>query len=254
MSDPLLWQLLLQLFLILVNAVFACAEIALISVNENKLEKDAETGNKNAKRLLGLKAQPEKFLATIQVGITFAGFLGSAFAADNFAGKLANFFSDKNIPFSISTIRTGSLIVITVLLSFFTMVLGELVPKRIAMRKAEKMAYAMTAFLWLISKIFSPAVWFLTAATNGILYLLHIDPKEEDAPVTEEDIRLLVDAGSLNGAIEENEKNIIQNVFEFDDRRVSEIMTHRKETVILWLKDESEVWDNAIIETIKIKK
>ncbi|GMO38200.1 MAG: hemolysin family protein [Termitinemataceae bacterium] len=250
-EDPLLFQILLQLILILINAVFAAAEIALISLNSQKLQKLSESANKNskrAKRLLVLKNTPEDFLATIQVGITLAGFLGSAFAADAFSDKLINFITQFNIPISIATIKTFSLIVITIIISFVTMVLGELVPKRIAMKKSESIALALSFFLLCISKILTPAVRLLTAATRGLLFLLHLDSKDDGETVTEEEILLMVDASSEKGEIEQSEKEIINNVFEFDDRIASDIMTHRLDTVMLNIKDSDDAWEKAIIE------
>jgi putative hemolysin len=246
--DPLLWQLLLQLGLILLNAVFASAEIALISLNETKLEKRAKEGNKSAKRLLSLVRRPEKFLATIQVCITLAGFLGSAFAADNFSAKLAAFFSSPKIPLSETALKTVSLVLITVVLSFITILLGELVPKRIAMKKAESLAYFLSWFISAVSKLLHPVVWLLSVASNLLLRAIGIDPKSEGELVTEEEIRLLVDAGSEQGAIEQNEKEIINNVFEFDDSCALDFMTHRLDAVLLFLKDDNKAWRETIVE------
>jgi putative hemolysin len=245
--DPLLCQLLLQFALILLNAVFASAEIALLSLNETKLEKRAKDGNKSARRLLPLIRQPEKFLATIQVGITLAGFLGSAFAADNFSNKLVLFLSSAKLPLSEAALKTISLVLITVALSFVTIVLGELVPKRIAMKKAERLAYILSFVILIISKIFHPVVWLLSKASNTILFALGINPNDGGGAVTEEEIRLMVDAGSEQGAIEQNEKEIIHNVFEFDDRNVSDFMTHRLNAALLFLKDDNQTWRETII-------
>lgn len=249
MSDPLLWQLLLQLCLILMNAVFACAEIAIITMNDNKLAKLTAAGDKRAIKLTNLTKSPAHFLATIQVGITLAGFLGSAFAADNFSHKIVNWLVDIGVRISASTLNTISLIVITLILSFFTLVFGELVPKRIAMRHAEKIALAISGFVHFISKIFAPLVWLLSASTNGMLRLLGIDPHAEDETVTEEEIRMMVDAGSENGTIDPSEKDFIQNVFEFDDITAEEIMTHRTEVALLWLDADDEEWNKIIIES-----
>jgi putative hemolysin len=245
-QDPLLYQLLLQLCLILLNAVFASAEMALISLNETKLEKRAKDGNKSAKRLLSLIKHPEKFLATIQVGITIAGFLGSAFAADNFSNKLVALLSSAKMPLSEPALKTVSLVLITIVLSFVTIVLGELVPKRIAMKKAEQLAYLMSFFIFIISKLFYPVVWLLGKASNAILFIAGINPNDSGESVTEEEIRLMVDAGSEQGAIEQSEKEIIHNVFEFDDSNAADFMTHRLDAVILFLKDDDEKWRETI--------
>lgn len=245
-SDPILWQIILQLVLIGVNAIFACAEIAVISMNDNKLAKMTAAGDKKAIRLSRLTSKPARFLATIQVGITLAGFLGSAFAADNFSGKLTQWLISIGVNIPAETLDTISVILITIILSYFTLILGELVPKRIAMRKAEQLALAMSGLVLVISKIFAPVVWFLTVSTNGMLRLFGIDPHAADEEVTEEEIRMLVDAGSENGAIDPEEKQMIHNIFEFDDTTASEIMTHRTEVSILWEDESDEQWEKTI--------
>ncbi|MEG6614393.1 hemolysin family protein [Pseudoclostridium thermosuccinogenes] len=248
-GDSIFWQLVLQLILILINAIFACAEIAVISMNDTKLSKLASKGNKRAKRLVKLTEQPSRFLATIQVGITFAGFLGSAFAADNFSDKLVNWLVGMGVEVSVKTLDTISVIVITLILSYFTLVLGELVPKRIAMKKADELALAISGLVYFISKIFAPLVSLLTASTNGILKLLGIDPNAEDDRVTEEEIRMMVQAGSEKGTIDQDEKEMIQNVFEFDDKTAGDIMTHRTEVSLLWLEESDEQWEKTITES-----
>ncbi|MDR3356716.1 MAG: hemolysin family protein [Spirochaetaceae bacterium] len=232
----------------MLNAIFASAEIALISLNETKLEKRARDGDKSAKRLLPLIKQPEKFLATIQVGITIAGFLGSAFAADNFSNKLVGLLSHARMPLSDSALKTISLVLITVLLSFVTIVFGELVPKRIAMKKAEQLADLLSLFILIVSKLFYPLVWLLSRASSAVLFVLGIDPNDTGRSVTEEEIRLLVDAGSKQGAIEQDEKEIIHNIFEFDDSSASDFMTHRLDAVMLFMKDDDEVWHRTIVD------
>lgn len=248
-EDPIIWQLVLQLLLILLNAVFACAEIAVISINDNKLERMAGEGDKRAIRLSSLTSQPARFLATIQVGITLAGFLGSAFAADNFSEKLANWVISLGVRMPAATLKTISVIVITIILSYFTLVLGELVPKRIAMKKAEQLGLAMSGMIYYVAKIFTPLVWFLTASTNVLLRLFRIDPNAEDETITEEEIRMMVDVGSEKGAIDSDEKEIIQNLFEFDDKNADEIMTHRTEVSVLWLEESDAAWEKTIVES-----
>ncbi len=248
-NDPIVLQLILQVILIFVNAVFACAEIAVISMNDNKLAKLADGGDKRAVRLIKLTAQPARFLATIQVGITFAGFLGSAFAADNFSGKLTSWLIGIGVAIPAETLDTISVILITIILAYFTLVLGELVPKRVAMRNADKLAMALSGFVTGISKIFAPVVWFLTVSTNGLLRLFGIDPNAEDDAVTEDEIRMMVDAGSERGAIDPEEKDMIQNIFEFDDTFAADIMTHRTEVSLLWLDETDEAWAKTINES-----
>lgn len=245
-DDPILWKIILQVILILLNAIFACAEIAIISMNDNKLSKLASQGDKRAIRLATLTRQPARFLATIQVAITLSGFLGSAFAADNFSDRLVNFLVESGVKIPVSTLNSISVVFITLILSYFTLVFGELVPKRIAMKKAETLALAMSALITFISKLFAPIVWFLTASTNTLLRLLGIDPNEEDEEVTEEEIRMMVDAGSEKGTIDYVEKEMIQNIFEFDDLTVGEICTHRTEVSLLWTDESIEQWENTI--------
>lgn len=246
MEGSIWGPLVLQIILISVNAIFACAEIAVISMNDNKLAKLTASGDKRAIKLTRLTEQPSQFLSVIQVGITLAGFFGSAFAADNFSGKLANLLIKIGVQLPIPTLKTISVISITLLLSYFTLVFGELVPKRIAMKNAEKLALAMSSLLYLISKIFAPLVWLLTASTNGILRLVGIDPYSEEDNITEEDIRMMVDVGSEKGSINQNEKEMIQNVFEFDNKTAEEVMTHRTEVVILWTDETDEEWAKKI--------
>ena len=249
MPELLIWQLLLQLVLIALNAIFACAEIAAISINDNKLEHLAKTGDKRAKRLLSLTSQPAKFLATIQVGITFAGFLGSAFAADSFSKYLVDFLVSTGVAIPPASLNAISVVIITIILAYFTLVFGELVPKRIGMKKAEAIGLSMSGLVYFVSKIFSPAVWLLTISTNSILRLIGIDPNTNDDKVTEEEIRLMVDAGSQAGAIDLDEKEYIQNIFELDDITANEVMTHRIDVSLLWMEEDDEEWKKIIVET-----
>ncbi|MBS7307396.1 MAG: HlyC/CorC family transporter [Eubacteriales bacterium] len=243
------WQIVLQLVLIALNAVFACAEIAVISINDAKLAKLAQEGDKRAIRLAKLTSQPARFLATIQVAITLAGFLGSAFAADYFAELLTEVIVSWNIGLSPATIDTIALILITLILSYLTLVFGELVPKRVAMKKAETLALGMSGLISFISKVFAPLVWLLTASTNCILKLFGIDPNEASDNVTEEEIRMMIDVGSENGTIEEMEKEMLQNVFEFYDVTVGEIATHRTQVDMLWMDDSEATWEHIIHES-----
>lgn len=248
-EGSIMGPLILQVILISVNAVFASAEIAVISMNDNRMAKMAAEGDKRAIKLSKLTLQPSQFLSIIQVGITLAGFFGSAFAADNFASKLTDFLIGTGVDIPASTLNTISVIVITLILSYFTLVFGELVPKRFAMKNAEKMALFMSGMLYFISKVFKPLVWLLTASTNGILRLIGIDPNSEDEEVTEEDIRMMVDVGSEKGSINVSEKEMIQNIFEFDNKTAEEVMTHRTEVNILWLDETDEEWEQKITES-----
>ena len=215
--DTLLWQIVLQIILIALNAIFASAEIAIISMNDNKITKLSAEGNRRAKRLEKLTSEPARFLSTIQVAITLSGFLGSAFAAENFSDLIVDALVKAGVRIPAETIDGIAVVLITLLLSYFTLVFGELVPKRVAMKNAEKMALGMSGFISTVSAVFKPIVWFLTISTNGVLRLMGIDPNSEDEEVTEEEIIMMVDAGSEKGTIDKDEKEIIQNVFEFDD-------------------------------------
>jgi putative hemolysin len=246
-EEPLLWPLVLQAALIAVNAVFACAEIALLSLNDSRLEKQAADGSRKAARLRGLKKEPAKFLATIQVGITLAGFLGSAFAAENFSGKLAAVLALAGLAVPRAALEKISLVVITLALSFCTLVFGELVPKRLAMKKAEALAYAMSGLIAAISRVFAPVVWLLTHATNAILRLLGVNPDAEDDAITEEEIRLMIDRGSARGNIEADKTELLQNVFEFDTKTAEEVMTHRRDVAALDLTAGDEEWEAAVL-------
>ena len=241
--------ILFQIFLILLNAVFACAEIAVISINDNKLASMAAQGDKRAKRLAALTAQPASFLATIQVAITLSGFLGSAFAADNFSERMVKALIGLGVTISPAALDTISVIFITLILSYFTLIFGELVPKRLAMKNAEVLALSMSAMIYWISKMFAPIVFALTASTNQVLKLLGIDPNSEDKELSEEEIRMLVDVGSERGVIAPEEKEMIQNVFEFDDLIVGDFATHRTDIIMLWADDSDEEWERVISES-----
>ena len=250
MEEGSIWgPLFLQIVLLLINGIFASAEIAIISMNDNRLAKMAAEGDKRAVRLVKLTEQPSQFLSVIQISITLASLLGGAFAADNFAGKLTAFLISAGVPVPASVINTISVVLITILLSYITLVFGELVPKRVAMKNSEKLALLLSGLLYGISRLFAPVVWLLTVSTNGVLKILGIDPNSEDEEVTEEDIRMMVDVGSEKGSINASEKEMIQNVFEFDNKTAEEVMTHRTEVNILWLDETDEEWSQKIIQS-----
>ena len=249
MENSILLTLGLQVALIALNAIFACAEIAVISMNDNKLAKLAAEGNKRAVRLARLTSQPARFLATIQVAITLSGFLGSAFAAENFADTLAAWLHSIGLPLTMEVLNSISVVFITIILSYFTLVFGELVPKQVAMRNAEKLALGLSGLISGISKFCAPLVWLLTVSTNGVLRLFGIDPNAQPEEVSEEEIRMMVDAGNESGTIDNEEREFIQNVFEFDNLPVEEIITHRTEVTFLYLEDSLETWDEIISGT-----
>lgn len=234
MSD-IVQQLLLQLILILFNAFFAATEIAVISLNEKKVKARAEDGDKKAVKMLKMIEEPTRFLSTIQIGITLAGFLGSAFAADNFAERLSGFIVRTfDVPAAYSgAINTVAVIIITVILSFFTLVLGELVPKRVAMKHKEKLAEAVCGIISGLAVVLKPIIWLLTVSTNGVLRLFGIDPNEKEDPVSEEDIVLMLDAGADEGSLNENDIEYIKNVFKLDGMTAEDVMTPRRALVLI---------------------
>lgn len=225
-------QVFVIILLILVNAFFAAAEIAFISLNDAKIDKEAKEGDKKAKRIKDMLTNPSKFLATIQIGITLAGFLSSAFASETFASKLAPLLNKLIPQVSLSVWNSISIVGITIILSYFTLVFGELVPKRLAMKNSEKIAFASIGVIKAISVVTAPFVKFLTFSTNVISKLFGVSENDEET-VTEEEIRMMVDVGEEKGTIAEDEKDMINNVFEFNDKVVSEIMIPRTEIFAL---------------------
>lgn len=233
-------QLLLQAFLILLNAFFAMTEIAVVSLNPAKLRKLEEEGDKAAPRLIRLVEEPTAFLSTIQVGITLAGFLGSAFAADSFSEMLVNWIYN-DLAFTavpMKVLDTLSVVVITIILSYFTLVFGELVPKRIAMQKPMKVARLSSGVVAGISVVMRPVIWFLSFSTNAVLKLLRMKTENEEETVTEEEIRMMVDLGEENGTIDSAEGEWIDNVFEFGETTVREVMTHVSDLVSVAADEE----------------
>ena len=227
MQPPLWPQILLQVILIALNAYFAATEIAVISLNEAVLRRQAEDGDKKAALLLKITEQPTGFLSTIQIGITLAGFLGAAFGADNLAGRLSQWLITEYhlTAAAAEAVHTLSVILITLILSYFTLIFGELVPKRVAMKKSD------------------------AVSTNGVLRLLHIDPNEEDDEVSEEGIRMMVDIGEEKGAIQAGEKEMIENIFEFDNMTAEDVMVHRTDMEMLWVDDTPEEIEATIEST-----
>ena len=242
-------MLMLQVVLILLNAFFAGAEIALISVNENKMLRLAEEGNKKAARLVKMNKEPSRFLATIQVAITLSGFLASAFAADNFATPIVTWLTGLGVTIPISVLHSIVVILITLVLSYFTLVFGELVPKQVAMHRSEELALKISGTINALSKIFKPLVSALTFSTNIILKLMNIDSGAEEEDVSEEEIRLMVDIGNEKGTIAKEEHEVIQNIFDFDDLTAEDLATHRSDVVWLDINDSVEEWNDIIFST-----
>ncbi|MCL2105915.1 MAG: hemolysin family protein [Oscillospiraceae bacterium] len=231
--DPanLITKLLWLLALIMLNAFFAMSEIAVISLNGTKIERMAAEGSKRARRLLRLTENTGRFLSMIQLGVTLAGFLASSSAAQSFVDILERGMASI-LPQGLHRFLAGAAtLIITLLISYVTLVLGELVPKRLAMRYPERISLGIAGGLTLFAQLLRPLVWIVSVSANGVLRLIGIDPHAQDDVVTEEDIRMLVDAGGEKGVIEDSQKEMINNIFEFDDIDVGDIMRHRTEIV-----------------------
>lgn len=249
MDTTLIWQLVLQVVLIGLNAIFACAEIAVISVKDVRLEQLISEGNKAAVKLGKLTEQPERFLSTIQIAITLSGYLGSAAAATNFAGLITNAVVSTGIGISPSVINSIAVVLVTLILSYFTLVFGELVPKRLAMKNPEGVSLKLAGMLYAISKVFKPIVSLLSVSVNAVLRLLGVDPNSEDDEYSEEEIRMMAIAGSQKGSIGEEENEFIQNLFEFDDQSAEHFCTHRTQMAVLWADEGTEEWEKEIFSS-----
>lgn len=242
-------QILLQIILIALNAFFAATEIAVISLNEKKVRALAEDGNKKAVKMLKIIEEPTQFLSTIQIGITLAGFLGSAFAADNFAEVLSAAISKA---FNLSAdntkiINTVAVVLVTLILSYFTLIFGELVPKRIAMKHKEKLANSVCGIISFLAAVLKPIIRFLTISTNAVLRLVGIDPHEKEEPVSEEDIVLMLDAGADEGSLDHDDIEYIKNVFKLDKMTAEDVMTPRKSVISI----SYDASDKEILEIIE---
>lgn len=242
-------QILLQIILIALNAFFAATEIAVISLNEKKVRALAEDGNKKAVKMLKIIEEPTQFLSTIQIGITLAGFLGSAFAADNFAEVLSAAISKA---FNLSAdntkiINTVAVVLVTLILSYFTLIFGELVPRRIAMKHKEKLANSVCGIISFLAAVLKPIIWFLTISTNAVLRLVGIDPHEKEEPVSEEDIVLMLDAGADEGSLDHDDIEYIKNVFKLDKMTAEDVMTPRKSVISI----SYDASDKEILEIIE---
>ena len=246
MDTTLIWQLVLQIVLIACNAVFACAEIAVISVKDARLEQLVAEGNKAAVKLQKLTAQPERFLSTIQIAITLSGYLGSAAAATNFAGMIADGLISLGVGISRATLVSIGVVIVTIILSYITLIFGELVPKRLAMKNPEGVSLKLAGMLYGIAKVFKPIVSLLSVSVNGVLRLIGVDPNSEEDEYSEEEIRMMALAGSQKGSIGEDENEFIQNLFEFDDQSAEAFCTHRTQMCVLWADEGTEEWEREI--------
>ncbi len=246
--DSLTSQILLQVVFILLNAFFAGSEIAFLSLNTVKLNKLAEEGDKSAPALLKLVENPNRFLSGIQVAITLSGFLSAAFGAENFSGYLVSFFIDVlKVPLPVQALSVISMVIVTVIISFFSIAFGEMVPKRIAMQKPLVIAKMALSVMRVIGTIFAPIIALLNVTTNGTLRLLGMKTEADDDTASEEDIRLMVENSGAQGAIAQDEQEWIENVFDFGDLVASEAMTPEPD-VTAFRMDESE---ENILETIR---
>lgn len=216
--------------LILLNGIFAASEIAFLSLDKYRLKQNVKKKNKKSIKIQKLLNDPSVFLATIQIGITLAGFLASAFAAETFADFIVEKISIAN--FSYSTVKSIVVILVTIILSYFTLVFGELVPKRFALAYPEKISYAVVGMVSILTKITYPFVWFLTASTNIVSKLFGIKT-QEDEKLTEEEIKKIIITGKDEGAIESGEKELIFNIFAFNDTEISQIMTKKDDMVMI---------------------
>lgn len=223
-AGSLVFDILLILLFILINAFFAAAEMAIVTQNDNKIRKLAEEGNHAASKLILFIEDKSRLLATIQVLITLAGFLSSAFAADKLASRL---YRVADPGFNHLWLQSFFVVVVTILLSYISLVLGELVPKRLAMRKPEQFSLAVVGVLRVFDKILRPFTKLLEMSCNAVLRMLGIDPKETVSSATEEEIRILAEAGVGTGDIGADDALLIDNIFAFDDKDAAEIMTPR---------------------------
>ncbi len=242
MDDPgsIVLNLILLFVLILVNAFFAMSEIAIISLNDNLIDKLADEGDKKAKQIKKLTENPSNFLSTIQIGVTLAGFLTSASASTTFAQLLTDKVMEIAPTLPEGIINGVSVVVITVIMSYFSLVLGELAPKRMAMQKPEKIAYAVAPVLLVVKTVTKPFVKILSFSTNAVVRIFGFDPNADEEVVTEEEIRMMVDVGGEKGVIEDIQKEMINNIFEFDDIDVTDIMTHRTDMIAVEDTDSLE--------------
>ena len=245
--QTIVFQLLVQVILILINAFFAATEIAVISLNANKLRKLEEEGDKLAHKLLHMVEDSSSFLSTIQIAITLSGFLGAAFAGDAFAEYLTTWLLSLGVGIPASVLNTISLVVVTIILSYFTLIFGELVPKRIAMQKSMEMARLSCRVVTAIATIAKPVVKLLALSTNGMLRLLRMKVDVEEDQVTEDEIRMMIDLGNESGSIKEDEKELLHNVFDFSDQTVSDVMTHAADVETISVEASRE----EVLDTIR---
>ena len=242
-ANSLVFQFILILILTLINAFFSASEMAIVSLNKNKIKVLAEEGNKNAILIERLLQEPTKFLSTVQVGITLASFFSSASAATGISNVFGNSLETLNIPYA----HEISLIVVTIILSYITLVFGELLPKRLALQNSQKIAMYAVKPIMLISKITIPFVKLLSISTNFLIRLFNVNSKNLEEKVSKEEIKSLVDVGQEHGVINETEKDMINSIFEFDDKLAKEVMTPRTNVYMINIDDCANTYLNSLL-------
>ena len=251
--DKMISVLVLQIVLLILNAIFSSAEISVISLNEAKVKQMAEEGDKRAEKAAMLLKKPARFLETIESAVTFASLLSGAFVAVYIGGFLKagcmHLLAKWNISVSGQVMSVAAIVAAALLLTYINLLFGEILPKRIAMSRTEEDSFKMVGILFFFAKIFAPLAVLLSVSSSLLLRIIGINPEEEQEVVTEEEIRMMVDAGSEKGAIDNEEKDMIQNVFEFDDLTIDEICVHRTDVDLLWLEDSMEEWEQLIHES-----
>lgn len=243
--DPESQQIILQLILIVVltmlNAFFASAEMALVSLNKNRVKSQAETGDKKAVMLAKLVDDPSKFLATIQVGITLAGFFSSASAATSIATRLESVFGGSSFA------KELSIIVVTIVLSYITLVFGELYPKRLALQKSEKIARVSVRPIMAVGVVLRPFVKFLSFSTDMLVKLTRMEKNTDNEKMTREEMQLLIETGRRDGVIEVEELQMLRGVFEMDNKYAREVMVPRTDAFMVDAEIESEELCDALL-------
>lgn len=238
--------IILLVFLIFLNSVFAGAEIAVLSMNEPKMKEMAEEGDHRAQILMKITEQPAHFMTAIRVTITTAGFLQSAFAAEYFAQPMTAALLKAGVDVSQNVLKIVCMIIVTILLSYVSLLFGELVPRRLGMKNPDELSLKLAGMLKIALLAVWPATALLTATTNGVLHLMGIRPEEKEDQATEDEIRMLLSEGNEQGSIQQEESEMIQNVFDLDDTDADEICTHRRDVVVLYMEDSDEKWEQVI--------
>lgn len=240
--------IILLVFLIFLNSVFASAEIAVLSMNEPKIKEMAEDGDHRARILMKIAEQPARFMTAIRVTVTMAGFLQSAFAAEYLAQPMTAALLKAGVEAPQNVLKIVCMIIVTVLLSYISLLFGELVPRKIGMKNADELSLRLAGLLNVVLIAVWPVTALLTSTANFVLHLMGIKPEEKEEQATEEEIRMLLTEGNEHGSIQQEESEMIQNVFDLDDTAADEICTHRRDVVVLYMEDSDEKWEQVIRE------